>query len=217
MKTVNTNPSMIKYLINAKFLALFFVMVSSFSFAQIDKPYIDSSGQVEYSREVEKYSATIVVSEDLAYSSYDENITFEKIKSDYFGKLKNSNVDITKLKEDELAYTAMGYRKKGMVYQFETTSQEKFIELLSVGFSGVNVNEKYVHYKDLSSQQVGELSSKAIADAKTRAEIIAKSAGKKIGGILSLNNYKEESKRGFYSTRDLTDHIFSVSVRYELQ
>ena len=61
-------------------LALLFVMISSFSFAQIDKSYIDSSGQVEYSREVEKYSATIIVSEDLAYSSYNENITFDKIK-----------------------------------------------------------------------------------------------------------------------------------------
>ena len=208
MKSVNTNQ-----LTNVKFLALLFVMVSSFSFAQIDKPYIDSNGQVEYEREVEKYSATIIVSEDLAYSSYDQNITFDKIKSDYFDKLKSSNVDVSKLNEDALAYTALGYRKKGMVYQYETTSQEKFIELLSVGFSGVNINEKYVHYKPLSSQQVEDMSKKAIADAKARATIIAKSAGKKIGQIIYLNNYREESKRGFYSTRDLTDHIFSVSVQ----
>lgn len=212
MKSVKSNQS-----VNLNMLALLFVMISSFSFAQIDKSYIDSSGQVEYSREVEKYSATIIVSEDLAYSSYNENITFDKIKSDYFDKLKNSNVSITELKEDALAYTAMGYRKKGMVYQFETTSQEKFIKLLSISFSGTNVNEKYVYYKPLPSKQVEDLSRRAIADAKTRAEIIAKSADKKIGRILSLNNYKEESKRGFYSTRDLTDHIFTVSVKYELE
>jgi len=212
MKSVKTNQ-----LATLKILALLFVMISSFSFAQTDKPYIDSSGQIEYARDVEKYSATIIVSEDLAYSSYDENITFDKIKSDYFEKLKSNNVKIEDLKEDALAYTALGYRKKGMVYQFETTSQEKFIKLLAIGFSGVNINEKYVYYKPLSSQQVEDLSKKAIASAKTRAEIIAKSAGKKIGGIISLNNYKEESKRGFYSTRDLTDHIFTVSLKYELQ
>lgn len=204
-------------LINVKFLILLFVMVSSFSFAQMDKPYIDISGQIEYSRDVEKYSAVIIVSEDLAYSSYDQNITFDKIKNDYFDKLTSNNVNTSELKEDALAYTALGYRKKGMVYQYETNSQEKFIELLSVGFSGVSINEKYVYYKPLSSQQVEDFSKRAIAKAKTRATIIAKSAGKKLGDIIYLNNYKEESKRGFYSTRDLTDHIFSVSVRYELQ
>lgn len=212
MKSVKTNQ-----LINLKFLALLFVMVSSISFAQIEKPHIDSNGQVDYTRVIEKFEATIIVSEDLAYSSYEENITFDKIKSDYFGKLKSNGVDVSKLKADELSYTGMGYRKKGMVYQFETTSQEKFVQLLSLGSSGVNINEKYIYYKPLSSQQVEDLSKKAITDAKTRAEIIAKSAGKKLGEIISLSNYREESKRGFYSTRDLTDHIFSVSVKYELQ
>ncbi|QCX39924.1 SIMPL domain-containing protein [Aureibaculum algae] len=212
MKLENTNS-----LRNLKLLAILFVMISSFSFAQIDKPYIDVSGQVEYSREVEKYSTTIIVSEDLAYNSYDENTSFDKIKSDYFDKLKSNNVNVSQLKEDALAYTAMGYRKKGMVYQFETTSQSKFIELLSTGFSGVNINEKYVYYKPLTSQQVEDLSKKAIEDAKTRAELIAKSAGKKIGTIFTLNNYREESKRAFYNTRDLTDHVFNIGVRYQLQ
>ncbi|WP_117879251.1 SIMPL domain-containing protein [Aureibaculum luteum] len=212
MKLENTNN-----LRNLKLLAILFVMISSFSFAQIDKPYIDVSGQVEYSREVERYSATIIVSEDLAYNSYDENTSFDKIKSDYFDKLKSNNVNVSQLKEDTLAYTAMGYRKKGMVYQFETTSQSKFIELLSTGFSGVSINEKHVFYKPLTPQQVEDLSKKAIENAKTRAELIAKSAGKKTGTILSLNNYREESKRAFYNTRDLTDHVFNIGVRYQLQ
>lgn len=211
MKLTKTNSS-----VKMKFLTFLFIMVSSVSFAQVDKPYIDSSGQIEYAREVDKYKVTIVVSEDLAYSNYNENITFDKIKSDYFEKLKRNNVNVSAFVEDKLAYSALGYRKKGMVYQFETSSQDKFVELMAIGFSGVAINEKVVFYKKLSSQQIEELSRKAIADAKSRADLIAKSAGKKAGKIISLNNYKEENKRAFYSTRDLTDHIFTVNVRYEL-
>lgn len=203
--------------VNVKFLAFLFVMMTSLSFAQNDPSYIDSSGQIEYAREVEKYKVTIVVSEDLAYSSYNENITFDKIKSDYFDKLQSNNVDVSEFKEDQLAYAAMGYRKKGVVYQFETTSEEKFVKLMSIGFSGVNINEKIVYYKPLTSQQIEDMSRKAISEAKSRADLIAKSAGKKVGKIISLNNYKEENKRAFYGTRDLTEHIFTVSVKYALE
>ena len=165
--------------VKVKFLAFLFVMMTSLFFAQNDPSYIDSSGQIEYAREVEKYKVTIVVSEDLAYSSYNENITFDKIKSDYFDKLQSNNFDVSEFKEDQLAYAAMGYRKKGVVYQFETTSEEKFVKLMSIGFSGVNINEKIVYYKPLTSHQIEDLSRRAISQAKSRADLIAKSAGKK--------------------------------------
>ncbi|RPE00007.1 hypothetical protein EGM88_01730 [Aureibaculum marinum] len=216
MKTVKINQFVINYLGNIKLLTLLLVMVTSFSNAQVDKAYIEITEQVEYSREIEKYSATIIIAESLVYNSYEENSTFEKIKSDYFKKLESNNFNTSELKEDAFAYAALGYRKKGMIYQFETTSEDKLIKLLSINGNGVSINEKYVHYKPLSAKTVEDLSKKAISESKKRANSIANSAGKKVGELVYLSNYKEESKRAFYSAINLKNHIFSVNVKYKL-
>ncbi|PIE49758.1 MAG: hypothetical protein CSA39_01075 [Flavobacteriales bacterium] len=198
-----------------KKLVLLTLLVTGFTFAQNSNKF-SITESVKHNREVEKYIALIIISEDLAYNNYESPQTYDQIKTNYFNRLRNKDVNTDMLKENKEAYFHQyGYRRKGSVFVLETSSKKEFLNVLSTRTDGVNVYEKSVEFKPLTDAQVAEFSKKALSKAKKRATLIAAASGKKIGKILEINHIPNGETTEYYNEK-YNRQNFSVSVVYEL-
>lgn len=197
-----------------KRLVLIALLVSGFAFAQHPGTFKMNSA-VLHERQVDEYFALIIVSEDLAYSTYDSPKNYQTIKEEYFNKLRNNGINTDMLKEDKQLYYQYGYRKDGSTFLLETKDKDTFFKLLSVTADGVNIYEKNVIFKPLTDTKVAELSKKAIEAAMSRAKIVAAGAGKKIGRIIELSHTPYDNIGNYYN-KDYLKQNFSVSITFEL-
>lgn len=177
---------------------------------------ITCNSQVYYERDIATYTAVILIAEDLAYNSYNEPVSLATLKANYFKKLRLKNINTELLKGDPMAFALLGYRKKGCVFLVETANRDLYLDLLSISSEGVQVNEKYVYFHPLTPDEIRDLSTKALHQAREQAKLIAGAADKKVGEVLAINAYREELKRRFYTTSDVQEHAMSLTVKFAI-
>ncbi len=203
-------------------LFIAFIAITTMTFAQGNKSYIEVTGVVEFEKSVEKYIAKVIVSKDLIYDSHADSstdtlaTTIDVLTEKYLKKLTAANFDTKKLKEDRFGYLTAGFRKEGKLFVFETTSKEEYMKLLSVNFDGTQVYNRYAVYK-LTQDIATALAKKAIEKAKHKAQLVAKSTNRKIGDIITISdNNRNESKEVLYYDNVDDTGLYQVIVRFEL-
>ncbi len=204
-------------------LFIAFITITTMTFAQDNRSYIEVTGVVEFEKLVEKYIAKVIVSKELIYNSHTGSstdtlvTTIDALTETYFKKLTAVNFNTKKLNEDRFGYLTTGFRKEGKLFVFETTSKEEYMKLLSVNsLDGTQIYNRYVVYK-LTSNIAAKLAKKAIENAKQKAVFVAKSANKKIGDIITISdNNQNESKEVLYYDNLGDKGLYQVVVRFEL-
>jgi len=161
------------------------------------------------------------VSLSATYSSYpSEVISLVQMKSKYNEDLKKNGLSITDLREDKIGYLYMGSDKEGTIYHFETPSLDKFNSFLASKSFGVY--RLVSGYSIVISEDEASLAaSKAIKNAKEKAQTIAKLANKELGDIVhiednNLVNIKLKNQPLYYDS-DVGQYIYYINVTFELK
>ncbi len=203
-------------------LSIAFIAITTMTFAQGNKSYIEVTGVAEFEKSVEKYIAKVIVSKELIYDSHTGSstdtlaTTINTLTEKYFKKLTTTNFDTKKLKEDKFGYLTTGFRKEGKLLVFETASEKEYMKLLSVNLDGTQIYNRYAVYK-LTTNTATELAKKAIENAKQKAQLVAKSTNRKIGEIITISdNNQNKSKEVLYYDNLGDTGLYQVIVRFEL-
>ncbi|WP_299123392.1 SIMPL domain-containing protein [uncultured Winogradskyella sp.] len=151
-------------------------------------------------RTITTYGSVVIESNELLYKTdvtlslennyYAENpcTTLEELKEKYFKEVKNRGVDITKFVQDDMAYSATGYRNDGTTLHFETKDKEEMLSVVQIKMA--QVMPSYVQVKNIiSKDEVKKLAKEAIEEARKNAELLAEVSGEKIDKIHSINSY----------------------------
>ncbi len=195
---------------------LFFVftLLTFSSFCQTQKNIINVTGTYSYNPKptyVAKMNASM---SNVYYQEQDMDI--EKIKSNYYNKLKSAGVDISKIKENHLSYALKGYQKDGVVLEFTTSDINELQKFLTIYATGITKQE-ITNTVNLSYEEMAKNSKLAYDDAKKKAELIAKKLGKKLGEIVTYNDHNEREVLDYsYDERYLTKRNYSISVSFEI-
>ena len=203
-------------------LFIAFIAITTMTFAQDNRSYIEVTGIVEFEKPVKKYIAKVIVAKELIYDSHEGSstetsaTTIDALTDKYFKKLTAVNFDTKKLNEDKFGYLTTGFRKEGKLFIFETTSVKEYVKLLSVNLDGIQIYNRYAVYK-LSTNAATEIAKQAIENAKQKAKLVANSSNKKIGDIIVISdNNQNESKEVLYYDNLDDKGLYQVIVRFEL-
>ena len=142
--------------------------------------------------------------------------TIDELKKAYASALSKVNIDFSQFEED-LLYRITSYSyNTSEFYLYQTSSLDEVQRVLSQKMEGVTNVRVDILAEELNHNRIGELSKKAIEDAKNQAIIIASKLQKKIGKILSIENSNYRSQV-FYSGRMKEPTKYQVKVTFLLE
>ncbi len=175
---------------------------------------IKVNGSHEYAIQPE-YKANMIVSLNNVYSH--EYMTFTEVIDNYLVELAAAGITKSELSDDPLGYQLMGYEKEGTIVSYITTSLKKLQKFLEVKVEGV-IKSDVTFKLETSNSQIEKYAKAAITDAKNKAEMVAKSIGKKIGDIVHIedSNYTS-SPEALYYGNTLGMRTYYAAVTFELQ
>ncbi len=199
-----------------KLIIAVLLLIGANTFAQENtstKNTISVSSNVKFKKEVKAYRVKLVMGLDqMGYGNTECN-TLEELKKKYFDKLKEKGIDPTKLEEKKIEYLSMYYQREGTIYYYEASTEEEVSKVLSARVNGVTNNG--LEYKmEIDDAAYDSLVEKAIKQAKSKANRIAKIANKKVGEIATIsdNSYGHEDWV-YYSPKD---EYVRINVVFEL-
>ncbi|NMH89142.1 SIMPL domain-containing protein [Flavivirga algicola] len=175
-------------------LMLICILFTNIIVAQ-QKKSITVIGETIKTTEIEKYVVNIEFKEIIS-DNY-QNIkgkTVSELKKEFASMLSKENINFGFFKED-VNYHLNSYLYTSSAYYFYvTTSLEEVQKILSQKMKGVDNTRVDFIAKEMTNKQIGELSKKAIDDARKSAEQIASKIGKTVGEITQIENtnYKYE-------------------------
>jgi len=183
-----------------------------------EKPYIEVRGMAKIERTVKSYILDIMITEELAYA--EEKKPFEEVKKAFFEKVKAAGLDVTRFKEDKLAFALTQYSAIGSQFSFETTDPGDIIKLsnVMVDKSGTqSITARRVNY--LPVKDFSKVIAAAFADGKARAEKMATAIGKKLGPLQAVVDYSttndEVEDTAYYQPKD--DRYYYLSLKYHVE
>ena len=142
--------------------------------------------------------------------------TIDELKKAYASALSKVNIDFSQFEED-LLYRITSYSyNTSEFYLYQTSSLDEVQRILSQKMEGVTNVRVDILVEELNHNQIGELSKKAIEDAKNQAIIIASKLQKKIGKIITIENSNYRSQV-FYSGRMKEPAKYQVKVTFLLE
>lgn len=174
---------------------------------------IEVYGDITYSPKIAEYQATIILTLDNYYYDSGEVCTFEELNNKFLKKLEEAGIDKKLLTEDKFEYQNKYYKKDGTAYHFAAASEEDFIKLSEIRLNGLSIsNKKYL--VDMSEESYFELYDKAFAEAKKKADYMAKKVDRKIGKVVMISDRNYTKNKYAYSNND--ESYFSIRVAFEL-
>ncbi|EJL68501.1 SIMPL domain-containing protein [Chryseobacterium populi] len=202
------------------------IIIFLFSFAatcnvfgqNIEKPFIEVRGIAKIEKPIKSYILDIVITEDLSYA--EEKRTTEQVKKAFLDKVKAAGFDVSRFKEDQLAYALTQYGAGGTSYSFETTKPAEIIALnqLMVDKTGttsiITRRITYMPVKDFS-----RIIAAAFANGKERAEKVAAILGKRLGPLQTVIDYStvdEEEEDTVYYRPD-EERYYYLSLKYLIE
>ncbi|MHA7944263.1 SIMPL domain-containing protein [Formosa sp. 3Alg 14/1] len=202
-----------------KIIYLMLLLITVPSMAQNSKNTITVIGETEKHVTDDSYTILIALQQVMVYEGQGEveATSLDVVRENYIKKTEEAGIDFNKFKKNTHYEFAMSYsqNRETACYYLKTSDEaevRKIVKLKSAGMSVVNVD---VETKDLTSQELVALSTKAIANAKDKAEAMAKQLNKKVGEIVSIND-TNSSEQYVQSYGTLPTQIHSVTVSFEL-
>jgi len=162
-----------------------------------------------------EYTAKMVVSISNVYYNA-ETTTQAEILAKYIEKLGKVGIEANRIKEDKLHYVLMGYDKEGTVVEFKTKSLNEMQKFLTVKSMGVSKSETMFNTK-LTDEEMADFAKGAFADAKKKAEALAKKIDKKIGKAISISDSNTSKiNESLYYRSPINEREYFLSVSFEL-
>lgn len=182
--------------------------------AQDQTNTINTAGYHAFEVPVEFTSKMIVSLSNVYYDT--ETMDLDGLKATYRDKLSKAGMDISKLKEDRLAYALMGYDKDGTIMTYTTQSLEEMQKFLLVRSLGVSRSDTVME-ATLTDAQMADLAVKAIENAQQKAQAIAQKLGRNIGKAVYISDSNaNEINESIYFGSPMNKRTYYVNVSFEL-
>jgi hypothetical protein len=182
--------------------------------AQDQTNTINTTGNHAFEVPVEFTSKMIVSLSNVYYDT--ETMDLDALKATYRDKLSKAGMDISKLKEDRLAYALMGYDKDGTIMTYTTQSLEEMQKFLLVRSLGISRSDT-VMKATLTDAQMADLAVKAIENARQKAQAIAQKLGRNIGKAVYISDSNaNEINESIYYGSPMNKRTYYVNVSFEL-
>lgn len=199
-----------------KLTYIFFFLMTPL-LAQVSPNTITVSGEVRRKVEIQEYNVIVILSEIKSgnYQKLEEKSIHEIIQK-FCQKLDLIDVSFKDFKVNvPYELRSISEKKKTLVYNYSTSSIEKIRGLVKISLNGVTIASVDVVAKNLSVDEIVNLSNIAIENAQVLASKIAEIQGKKIGKITQiLNLNKSTQSMSTYAPDE--SQVYSVTVSFEL-
>jgi uncharacterized protein YggE len=173
-----------------QFILAALICISTFGAAQstTKERTITTYGSVVIESDELLYKTDVTLSLENSYYADNPCTTLDELKAKYFAEVKKRGVDVSKFIQDDMAYSATGYRNDGTTLHFQTKDKEEMLSVVTIKMA--QVMPSYVQVKDVVSEdEVKQLAKKAISEARENAELLAEISGEKVDKIYSINSY----------------------------
>lgn len=202
-----------KQIITLAMLCVASICLSQSTFYEDD--YITVYGYADPVEESTIYKTDVTLSIENNY--YNETCcnTLEELKKKYFAEAEKLGIDISKFELDEFGYDALGYRKPGAIYRFETDNKEEILNVRRIKL--IQAKASYVQMKiELSDKEIKRTLELALEDAEKNATVIAKLADRKLDEIKSISSY-EIGAEPYWQSINTKPRNMRLTVIYKLK
>lgn len=149
----------------------------------------------------------------------DQSLSLKQIKENFNQEFHKKGLNFANLTENKTGYNAFyGYKSKGVILTFKTKNYNNFLKFLSSDVYGVQ-KLTYGAFVSLSDKETEIAFTKALKNARNKAEVIAKSTQQKVGKILSIddnNLINSPMYNSVYYDRNPAEYIYQIIVTFEL-
>ncbi|AEH02063.1 SIMPL domain-containing protein [Lacinutrix sp. 5H-3-7-4] len=197
-------------------LAVLFAMPAIF---QENDNTISVFGETENTVEGDSYIVLIALQQVLVYEGQTEveANSLKTVKENAIEKFKSIGIDFNRFKRNTYYEFAVSFsqNRESAYYFLRTSNKEeirKIITLKSAGMSIVNIE---VEAKKLTGEELVALTVKAIANAKEKAEGIAKKMNKTLGEVVHIAD-TNSSLQYMQSYGTTTARTHGVNVTFKL-
>ncbi len=202
-----------------KFIYLTILVISIPVFGQQVQKKITVIGEAEKTVVAHNYTITVALQQIMADGYQLMNpISLVEVHENYMKTLKDHGLDFSQFKRNLYYEFAYGYSEKRNTayYQFSTVNKEDIATIKKLAVQGVSIMNIEITPKNLTIEELANLSNAAIEDAKLKAKALAKKMKKRVGPILEVvdNNAKTQSIDA-YTLSNKQAHY--VTVVFELK
>ena len=181
---------------------------------------IEVLGETEKRIADQNYTVIIALQQIMVYDGQVEveATSLEDVKRNYIKKLDEIGIDFSRFRRNTYYELAMSYgqNREAAYYYLRTTNKDEARKIINLKSSGASIASSEVEPKKLTNQELSELSTKAIENARKKAELISKQINKTIGEIVSISDLNTNTQYiQSYGTTSLQPH--SVTVTFELK
>ena len=198
-------------------IVLLFVITSH---AQESKNTIVVIGESEKIVLDDNYTILIALQQIMVYEGQVEveATSLEVVKKNYIKKIEDLGIDFSRFKRNTYYEFAMSYsqNRESEYYYLKTSDKEEVRRIMQIKSAGMSVANIDLETTKLTNKQLVDLSIKAIANAKEKAEAIATKLNKTIGEIVSISD-QNTSTQYIQSYGTSTSQAHAVTVTYELK
>ncbi|MCK0131249.1 SIMPL domain-containing protein [Flavobacteriaceae bacterium F08102] len=173
---------------------------------------ITVKGNTKISKVITAYRVKIIMTKEQSDFAGQEVETVDEMKSMYYHALLEHGIDVNKFEENEFEYLSQNNYDLGTMLIYTCNSFSEIQDLLTVKLPSIYSTTLEVKWVNQTPYE--DLISAAIADARKRAELIAKNIGKKMGAIVSVND--ENNLHPYWSYYSPYDEFFTVDVVFEI-
>ncbi|NRS89843.1 hypothetical protein HNQ02_002777 [Flavobacterium sp. 7E] len=204
-----------------KIVCLIALLVALPSIAQENKSTIEVVGETEKVVGDDSYTLVIALQQILAYEGQldVEATSLDVVKKNFIKELEKIGIDFSRFKRNSYYEFAMVYsqnKELSEYYFLRTSDKDEFRKLTQLKSPGMSISNTEIEAAKLTDKQLIELSTKAIANAKEKAETIAKKLNKNIGEIVKISDLNTNAQfiHGYGTT---AKQAHTVTVAYELK
>ncbi|MEL0652661.1 SIMPL domain-containing protein [Algibacter sp. TI.3.09] len=177
-------------------------------------------GETEKTIIDQNYTVIIALQQIMVYDGQVEveATSLEDVTRNYIKKLNEAGIDFSRFRRNTYYELAMSYgqNRETAYYYLKTTNKDEARKIINLKASGVSVASSEVEPKKLTDKELAALSTKAIENAREKAELIAKKLNKTIGKIVSISDQNTNTQYiQSYGTTSLQPH--SVTIAFELK
>lgn len=193
-----------------KLLLITTAFIPALLYAQPEKDYIEVRGESAYENVVEKYQSKISITATDYYTYEEDKATLEELEKNFFDVMEKNGFKKTQFTKSEEVST--NSQEKQVFFLFETPSKtefQKFYQLKNT--KGMAKYEAKTINKPIADLE-GIISS-ALKDAKEKAAIIARAAGKDLGALASISDtYNTLQPDSYYP--NTKENVYRIFVRF---
>ncbi|MDN3666416.1 SIMPL domain-containing protein [Algibacter miyuki] len=146
-----------------------------------------------------------------------EATSLADVTKNYADKLADLRIDFSRFRRNTYYELAMSYsqNRESAYYSFTTDDIEEVRKIIQLNLAGMTIVYNEVLAKELTNDQLVELSEAAIANAKLKAKAIAKKMNKTVGDIVNISD-SNTNEQYIQNYGIITTQPYDVTVVFEL-